>query len=267
MRRNDLIIATTLINDALAFGKNVFLATDSGIYFSSDYGENFDYSHSVISATKIYKFEKHGNEIFAGTDNGVFVFNGKNWDDFALLGKDIYALKFFGDFLFCGGESEIFVLNGGETIDRFDNTGRVQAFSVFKEKLFVGTSKGLFEMTSSHIKSVFEEAVLSLSSSENLYLGLHSGVAVSSDLKNFQKVLLGGEIIRVVLCVPFSGDDIVFAGSDSGLWVSFDSGKTFPEKKLKNVHIFSLSPSEVQGEILIGSWGRGLIKYSISLAR
>ncbi len=267
MRRNDLIIATTLINDTLAFGENVFLATDSGIYFSSDYGENFDYSHSVISATKIYKFEKHGNEIFAGTDNGVFVFNGKNWDDFALLGEDIYALKFFGDFLFCGGENEIFVLKRGETAGKFGNTGRVQAFSVFKEKLFAGTSKGLFEITGSDIKRIFEEPVLSLSSSKNLYLGLHSGVAFSSDLKNFQKVLLGGEIIRAVLSVPQAGKDIVFAGSDSGLRVSFDSGKTFPEKKLKNVHIFSLSPSEIRGEILIGSWGRGLIKYSIGSAR
>jgi len=263
VRGNDLIIATTLINDALAFGKNIFLATDSGIYFSSDYGENFDYSHSVISATKIYKFEKYEDKIFAGTDNGVFVFNGKDWDDFALQGEDIYALKFFGDFLFCGGENEIFVLQNGETVNGFENTGRVQVFSIFTEKLLAGTSKGLFEITRSHMERVFEEPVLSLSSSENLYLGLHSGVAVSSDLKNFQKALLGGEIIRAVLSVPHSKEDIVFAGSDSGLWVSFDSGKTFPEKKLKNVHIFSLSPSEIQGEILVGSWGRGLIKYSL----
>ena len=263
MRGNDLIIATTLINDALAFGKNIFLATDSGIYFSSDYGENFDYSHSVISATKIYKFEKYEDKIFAGTDNGVFVFNGEGWDDFALPGEDIYALKFFGDFLFCGGENEIFVLQNGETVNGFESTGRVQAFSIFTEKLLTGTSKGLFEITRSHMERVFEEPVLSLSSSENLYLGLHSGVAVSSDLKNFQKALLGGEIIRAVLSVPHGKEDIVFAGSDSGLWVSFDSGKTFPEKKLKNVHIFSLSPSEIQGEILVGSWGRGLIKYSL----
>jgi hypothetical protein len=172
-------------------------------------------------------------------------------------------LKFFGDFLFCGGENEIFVLQNGETVNGFESTGRVQAFSIFTEKLLTGTSKGLFEITRSHMERVFEEPVLSLSSSENLYLGLHSGVAVSSDLKNFQKALLGGEIIRAVLSVPHSKEDIVFAGSDSGLWVSFDSGKTFPEKKLKNVHIFSLSPSEIQGEILVGSWGRGLIKYSL----
>ncbi len=262
MRHNDLIIATTLINDALAFGKGkVFLATDSGIYFSSDYGENFDYSHSTISATKIYKFEIAEKEILAGTDNGVFVLNGENWETISLSGEDVYSLKYFKGYLFCGTENSIFILRNGKVENEFKNIGRVQSFAVFNGKLFAGTSKGLFEVEFSNINPVFPEPVLSVASSLNLYVGLHSGIAYTENLKTFRKVPLEGEIIRAVLSISQGNEDFIFAGSDSGLWVSKDSGRNFPEKRLRNVHIFSLSISENQGEVLVGSWGRGLIKY------
>ncbi len=263
MRRNDLIIATTLINDVLSFDNMVLLATDSGTYFSSDYGENFDYSHSAISATKIYKFARYKGRIFAGTDNGVFVLQGNDWKQFALEGEDIYSLMISGEKFFFGGENSLFVFQGNVLLKRFGEIGRVQSFEKFSGKFLTGTSKGLFDLSEDYPRKIFDKPVLALSGGSNLFIGLHSGIAYSSDLEKFEEIPLKEEIIRAVLSVNRKNKEYVFAGSDSGLWVSLDSGKSFPVKKLKNVHIFSLSPSVRNEEIFVGSWGRGLIKYSL----
>ncbi len=267
MLYNDLIISTTLINKVFvpSFNKNLFFAgTDNGIFLSQDNGRYFKYFINGLSATKSYDFAERNGNVFAGTDNGVFLLDHIQWKGAGLSGRNVYALINFGDTLFAGTDNSVFLLSRKEDKweEMFTNISRVQAFSKFNGKLYAATPSGIFTLDEQWRK-IFSTMALSIASKKSLYIGTYSGILKSIDGINFKETGLREGIVRSVsVGVLNLNSEIIYAGTDNGLLISTDNGKTFSEKRLNKVHIFTVLASEEDPhKVYVGTWGRGIITY------
>ena len=263
MLYNDLIISTVLINSIFipeAQPESVFLGTDSGIFFSTDKGVHFKYFMDGISATKIYSFEEINGETFAGTDNGIYMLENKLWRFVGLENEKVYSLKRFKKGLFAGTDNAIFRVGSDNLVKVLETGFPVQQMSCFKEDLLAATPYGLINAESGD-KLMDMPALSSASSDTCLFVGTHYGVRKTYDGKEFYVTKLTDGIIRAV---AISKEGILFAGTDSGLYISKNEGKSF-EKRLQNAHIFSLITHPLYSQtVFVGTWGRGLIHYKFA---
>ncbi len=258
---NDLIISTVLINSVfipIARNEDVFLGTDSGIFLSDDGGVHFTYFMNGLSATKVYCFEEFVGKVFAGTDNGLFILNGNKWQFYGISDKHIYSLKAINGELYVGSSDTLFKIDGSGTIEKIGKFDfRIHQIFTFKNLILSATTAGLVRLD--NFKKVFDMPVLSTATTEiALYAGTHVGVKKSFDGKNFTDTALTDKIVRAA---AVSDEKILFFGTDSGLYMSEDCGKSFTER-LKNAHIFSLLfDASHKDTLFVGTWGRGLIRY------
>ena len=262
MLYNDLIISTVLINNIFIPKANpeyVFLGTNSGAFFSKDGGMHFVYLMDGISATKVYSYEEMDGEIFSGTDNGIYVLKSRIWKFVGLENEKVYSLKKFKKELFIGTERAIFRINSDGLVKVFEIGFPIQQMTCFRNRLFAATCYGLINAETGD--KVMDMPTLSAGSNRCLFVGTHYGVKKSYDGEQFSATTLTDDIIRAI---AVSGEGILFAGTDNGLYLSKNEGETF-EKRLKNVHIFSLLVYPLYSKtVFVGTWGRGLIHYKFT---
>ncbi len=258
---NDLIISTVLINSVFipsARSEDVFLGTDSGVFFSEDGGVRFTYFMNGLSATKVYCFEEFIGKIFAGTDNGLFILNGNKWQFYGISDKHIYSLKTINGELYVGSSDTLFKIDGSGMVGEIGRFNfRIHQIFTFQDLVLGATTVGLLQL--SDFKKIFDMPVLSAATTETaLYIGTHFGVKKSFDGKDFTDTALTEKIVRAA---AVSDEGVLFFGTDNGLYMSEDCGKSFTER-LKNAHIFSLLfNSSHRDTLFVGTWGRGLIRY------
>ena len=265
MLYNNLIISTTLINKLFipSFNKNLFFAgTDNGIFLSEDRGKYFEYFVDGLSATKVYDFAELNGNVFAATDNGVFILDRTKWKEAGIPGRNVYALINFKDTLFAGSDNKIFLSSHKNKWEEvYSNVLRVQAFSKFNGKLYAASSSGILVLKKQWEK-ISNVIALSIASNGALYAGTYSGVLKSTDGINFEKTGLTQGTIRSVSVGVTLNSEIVYAGTDNGLLISTDNGKNFNEKRLEKAHIFTTLVSEEDPyKVYVGTWGRGIITY------
>ncbi len=262
MMYNDLIISTTLINKIYIPYENndeVLLGSDSGVFLSDDNGIHFKYFVKDLYATKVYDFTESNGNIFAATDNGVYILKGKKWNIVGLPHKKVYSIKSFNSEIFAGTETAFFKMEHGKFKEVFHTSLNVQAISEFNGKLFFATPAGLFNAENK--KKLLNIPILSIGSNKCMYVGTHCGIKKLCNGNDFQDTSVVDGIIRTI---TLNKNNILFAGTDNGLLVSKDEGETF-EKRLKNAHIFSLFVSPLNDDLLfVGTWGRGLIRYKFT---
>lgn len=115
-RSSDDGLTWTAINNGLTYkitrviltvGSNIYAGTQSGVFFSSNNGDNWE---SIgLSNIKVYSLLKIGSNLLAGTTNGVFLYDavGKTWlnmnQGFSIVPR-IYCLFKSQNFILAGTE-------------------------------------------------------------------------------------------------------------------------------------------------------------------
>jgi len=208
-----------------------------------------------------------GNNIFAGTENGIFIStnNGDNWSETAPLYNWIFSLTCNENSIFSGTELELFhSTNNGNNWTR---TGwnyyiGVSALSINGNSIIAGTSGiGICISTNNGSNWVFGnfplDYVYTLTS--NMYFsfaGNNDGVYRSTD-KGFVWTLTGLNIPTISLV---SNGSNIYAGTDhSGVYFSSNNGTSWFPTALDTGVVTSL---EINGSILVAGFDHGGIYLS-----
>jgi len=228
-------------------GTNLFAATYSGVFLTTDNGENWILKNNGMgtSGRKIYALAEINNNLIAGTDSGVFVSTnyGEQWI-FKNTGFPIIETGFIHEIiaynstkLFAGTEAGVY-----ESTDYGDNwTERnsgltdlhIYSFTFKQNKLFAGSESKVFVSTneglnwssvSSGIPSGFSCDAMGTDGS-NLYLGLccGGGLYVSTNDGALWQNIAGMPSINTFMFF----DNKMLSGSADGVLYSVDGGFTW----------------------------------------
>ncbi|MBI5196592.1 MAG: hypothetical protein HZB79_09040 [Deltaproteobacteria bacterium] len=223
----------------------------SGIQRSKDNGKEWESfgkgAHSYVRHLSI----NQNNEIFAGTEDGVFKFSPdvKEWKSIGLKGVFIRNIAPIGnDRLFAGSYGKgIYISNDkGKTWQQKNNgIANTQIISAFADEntIYAGTSWGLFIKQKD---KVWEEAVLfsgkrvqaiAKDSKGNIYAGTTSGVfKYNASDKKWERVKGHPAAYSNTSVVAIDKNDSVFAGIEGdgffrsddigGAWKALENGLT-----------------------------------------
>jgi len=185
-------LSDTSVN-ALAVSGNTVVAgtTNSGIFYSTDYGDTWNPSNQTDS--RVWALKDSGANLFAGTSCGVFrsTNHGKDWTAAGLMGVRVISLAIKDTNLFAG-------LDGGG-VRRSTNNG------------LTWDTTGL---------SMGQTNALAFKSGEFL-AGTSNGILLSTDLGNSWTDLDSGLTDKHICSLIFVAPH-VFAGTDSGSVFSFN---------------------------------------------
>jgi hypothetical protein len=192
-----------------AYGNNVYAGTNTGIYLSSDGGNNW--AQSGLDTMYILSLAANANYVFAGTDvYGIYLStnNGTNWIHTSLNNWTIWSITIAGNSVFAGTQ------NGG--IYRSLNNGTNWSW--------VGLSN----------YSIFALAV----SGTNVFAGT-GGVFISTNNgTNWTATSLNN---RTVNSFAITGNNI-FAATDSfGVYLSTNAGISWAQTSLNNQFVNELA--------------------------
>jgi photosystem II stability/assembly factor-like uncharacterized protein len=147
----------TLINCLAVIGTNLFAGTRNGIFFSTNYGENWIPLNNSLSSLEVSAFAVNGSNFFAGTrGSGVFLSTdvGNSWTEvnngLTGLAKDVLSFAFSDDNIFVStwrggvylstnnGTSWTSVNTGAMDLD-YGAISTVQSLAVIGSDLFAAT--------------------------------------------------------------------------------------------------------------------------------
>jgi len=99
-------------------GKNIFIGTwGRGVYVSTDYGEHWSEKNEGINTAIVNTINIFGNNIYIGTRNsGVFRSsdNGERWENIGLQGNIVLTMTKCGDKIFAGTDDGVFLYSESE---------------------------------------------------------------------------------------------------------------------------------------------------------
>jgi len=257
------------VKSLLAKNNILFASGVDGIYKTTDKGEYWDKVSYTISAKVLAANEDY---IFAGTEaQGVYLSPdlGKTWNK-AINGmpdfSTVNALTVIGSNVFAGTELDgiYFSYNNGSSWTKVNNglsSYKITTLKSYHTELFAGTYAGLFYSTdngsswqniSGSISN--EQPITCLIAKDNkIFAGTDQGrVLTSTDNGNewlslSNTGLLKEEQGRIVSAVGKINSleyntNSVYAGTDKGIFRSFDDGNTWKpiSDGIKNIATFSL---------------------------
>jgi hypothetical protein len=186
---------------------------------------------------EVLAFAEQGTNLFAGTDNGVFLStdNGTSWEASGLTGSTVEALDVIGGNVFAGTANGIYVsVNGGGSWSFVGMSGSsVTGFAVVGSKVFVATyGGGVYagmgidtNWTPSGLSSGDVTAIDTLRG--DIFVAMwYGGVLRSSDDGNTWQAVNSGLTTSYVSCLLVEGPNI-YAGTINGLVVSSDLGSSW----------------------------------------
>ncbi len=159
--RNNGLPKNPYIKDLFSVGGNMFAAVnDTGIFYSSNFGLNWNYAGIGVPAKASYnKFFAINNKVYIGTSGGVYVStnNGTNWKKISTgLPGGVSAFATFSGNLFAGTIGYgVYVLKGSDTTWSNVNTGmpsaNVYTLFVTGTTLYAGTMSGVWKRSLSEM--------------------------------------------------------------------------------------------------------------------
>lgn len=242
------------INCFAVKGTNIFAGTiDSGVYLSTDNGDNWTLANNGDTATNpavyVTSFAISGNNIFAGTagiagmGNGVFLStdDGANWTrvNNGLPNKIVAALATSGDNIFAGiYNGEIFLSTDTGANWTAVNTGLICNYvlelAVSGNNIFAGTDSGIFLSNNNGANwtavntGLISKNISGLAiSGANIFAGTDSGIFLSNNNGASWTAVNNG--LKYVSAFGIDGTNIFvgYANSSGGVFLSTDTGATW----------------------------------------
>jgi photosystem II stability/assembly factor-like uncharacterized protein len=151
------------LNDITAVGicgTNLLVSLNPGVLISSDNGKNWESYDYGLENTGVLAFEVNGTNIFAGTDNGVFLLEDSDiaenhsWTqpDRGAMSRPINSFAESGTNLFAGGYGIFLSTDSGRNwIDKTNGLedSSINALAAIGTNIFVATDSGIFHSTDS----------------------------------------------------------------------------------------------------------------------
>ncbi len=220
-------------------GNNLYAGTlDSGIYFSTNSGNNW--IHSSLNNKTVTSLAVSGNNIIAGTwVNGVYFStdNGYSWLQPSLLYQTIWSLVAIDNFIFAGTWDNGVYLTTNNGINWLHTTlsnKRVNSLIQINYKLFAGTEyDGVY--SSSNFGDTWIQTSLNnievkslAAQGNNIYAGTFDGVYISTNYGTswIQTTLDNKSTYSIAL----SNNNIIAGTIAWGVYVSTNIGTSWIEK-------------------------------------
>lgn len=201
-----------------------------GLIISRDEGKTWSVEHQGLNSKYIWCLHQYGKRIYAGTDNGLYLTsdNGRNWSKLT------------------------------ESI----NTGSVYSIAVSEDNIYLGCYNGVFISYDSGKNwnvspAIFNgKYILSIANKDDIIIAgyMGKGLFISTDKGDTWQLHDNGLKNQSCNALLFKGDSIL-AGTDSGIYFSIDSGKTWSLFGLDNNWIDCFAFDNTN--ILVGSVYRG----------
>ncbi len=210
----------------------------------------------------IYSITASGNNIYAGTNTGIYLStnNGTSWTQNGLNNQYVLSLATLGNNIFAGTDINGIYLstnNGSNWTQTSLNNYTVWSFAITGNSVFAGTQNGGIYLSSNNganwIQSGMNNYTVNslLASGNNIFAGTANGVFISSNNgSNWTQTALNN---RYVNSLVVSGNSI-FAGTDSlGVYLSTNNGLSWTQTVLNNQFVNSLA---VSGNNIFAGIGR-----------
>ncbi|MGD8778549.1 MAG: two-component regulator propeller domain-containing protein [Ignavibacteria bacterium] len=222
----------------------IYVATDQGIAVQKDGADNLAYpdswdtfGSSNFGDTVVNKVVSHLGELFAATDNGLYVFRNSQWEQTALDNEKVKDLYTNGTELFLILPNLLIQYNDGSAETLLQNTSLefTQIFEVEGSQIYLSTSEGILLFNNGTSESIVPPGPES-----NRFISL----AVDDDGNLWSG---SGSDLYGVGFFKFDGTD----------WTNFNTANN-PELPSNAYHIIYAADDN---SIYIGNWGRGITKY------
>ena len=267
-------------------GTNVYAGTgNSGVFVSTDEGENFADANSMLINNGINSVMLSGSNIFVGTYNGVFIStdNGANWSDANSNGLDtirVWALIISGNNIFAGTDEGIYLTtDSGDNWSIINNGLTVKttlSLAVKGTDVFAGTYGGGIFISSDNGASWDENNTGSLGSAiiyclavsgSNIFAGTRFGeIYISSDNgDNWSEATTDFSLTTQIHALSVSGSNI-FAGTSDGVFLSTNNGTDWKEinEGLTSTSLFIFSLAVSDSYLFAGIEGDGVWRRALS---
>ncbi len=214
-----------------------------GIYCSTDYGANWHVINNGLSTANISSFAFLGENIFVGTDKGVFhsIDHGNNWietNDIGLSDKSIRILAVSNTKLFAGTKHGVFLSTdkGTNWIEVNNGLDEKSVWVLFAQdnNLFAGTEDGIFLSTNNGNNWIETSSGLTnkfiyeiKGNDSKLYVITQDGVSFSTNNgKSWTPIVNNNELSsKNVLSIALNATNIFVGTYHSGVFVSSDNGQ------------------------------------------
>jgi photosystem II stability/assembly factor-like uncharacterized protein len=238
------------ITDLLVSKNKAFaIAWTSGIYVSSDYGDNWVQQNKGINTGFVKAITKVGDVLLVGTTdtNGVFrsTDNGFNWvrSSDSLTERNVATFAVDGEVVYLLTESSVIFKSTdfGSTwwqistsdIDNYT----ISAIAVKDGKILAGTSSGdLFLSTNdgnswTNIKNqqIYSSITYLLWDGDNIYCGTQAGVYFSSNMGTNWFQRNAGLKVQSVSIIKKINNAFLLGTKTGGVYFSLDEGRTWFE--------------------------------------
>lgn len=188
------------------------------VYKSNTDGTNFTRINEGMNVGFIWSLLVHEGYIYAGTEQGIFKYNGSSWTKIGLDGKDIRSLAEANGVMYAG------VWGGGVYVS-FDSGNTWSSI----------TSGGILEYAAVH------DIAVNTNVDDEIYVAtLGLGISMSNDGgASWNKLDLGYEF---VWSVGITSGNIIFAGTyGDGLYASNDNGSSWYKVDLNANYIYDIT--------------------------
>lgn len=252
-------------------GENLIMGTSSGVYFSTNNGQNWNDITKSDYLYEITALASDGNELFAGTDYCVlncstngFVYQTNlvdvNVTSIAMSGGNVYVGTLDKGVYLSTDHGE----NWNQVNNGFENL-KILSLCAIGDNIFAGTDNGLYKSSSYEINWVrVEDNRLSNATITNLvsneyYVMAVSGqyLFISSDYgKTWKEILLPGLIVSITQ----SGNNLFVATKDRSIFKS-TIGKEYWTRVNTGFTNYKITAIHASGtNLFAGTWWGGVYR-------
>ena len=267
-------------------GTNIFAGTSSGeVFLSTDNGNSWALANTgILTLNPILALTISGDNIFAGTFNGVFLSNdnGGSWTSAGLSTTEVHSFAISGTNIFAGTYDGVYLStdNGENWTSVSTGLTICPTFSLAMVglNLFAGTPCGIYMSDDSGsswnpvINGLTNSSVNSLAVyGSDIFAGTdtdfddNNGMFISNDLgTNWTPISLFADENRSVYDFAISATDIFVGTGGDGVFMSTDNGITWTQVNtgLTNKSVASLTIADIY--IFAGTFGGGVYRRALN---
>jgi photosystem II stability/assembly factor-like uncharacterized protein len=139
---SELFINSIAINDSNIFGGSC----REGVYLSKDFGNSWIKKNNGITNINVHSIIPNGENIFLATNGGIFISsnNGDAWIN--KTEGNIYSMDIIGSYIFAGNEFGVYLSKDSGNNWAWDTLGllRVTSITIGDSLIFIGAERGIY---------------------------------------------------------------------------------------------------------------------------